>query len=162
MLKVCLHVAYLTPCCYRRQRSCDGYVFTDVCVHRGGGIPACLCRWYPSMPCNRSPGGSGPGGVPARGVVCSQGICSWGETPPPKADGYCCGRYASYWNAFLLLIVILCVDRLLIFPLSVTTEYFSAKASYSPSSISAKVRSSSKMYTVYPDISHRSAKFLLL
>ena len=20
---------------------------------------------------------------------------------PPQADGYCCGRYASYWNAFL-------------------------------------------------------------
>ena len=25
-----------------------------------------------------------------------------GQTPPPPADGYCCGRYASYWNAFLL------------------------------------------------------------
>ena len=26
-----------------------------------------------------------------------------GQTPPadPPADGYCCGRYASYWNAFL-------------------------------------------------------------
>ena len=23
-----------------------------------------------------------------------------GQTPPP-ADGYCCGRYASYWNAFM-------------------------------------------------------------
>ena len=23
--------------------------------------------------------------------------------PPPSADGYCCGQYASYWNAFLLL-----------------------------------------------------------
>ena len=22
---------------------------------------------------------------------------------PPPADGYCSGRYASYWNAFLLL-----------------------------------------------------------
>ena len=21
--------------------------------------------------------------------------------PPPRADGYCSGRYASYWNAFL-------------------------------------------------------------
>ena len=21
--------------------------------------------------------------------------------PPPPADGYCCGRYVSYWNAFL-------------------------------------------------------------
>ena len=31
------------------------------------------------------------------------------DTPPPEADnppenGHCCGRYASYWNAFLLTI----------------------------------------------------------
>ena len=26
-----------------------------------------------------------------------------GQTPPAKANGYCCGWYASYWNAFLLL-----------------------------------------------------------
>ena len=26
-----------------------------------------------------------------------------GQTLPPRADGYCCGRYTSYWNAFLLL-----------------------------------------------------------
>ena len=25
-----------------------------------------------------------------------------GQTPPRPADGYCSGRYASYWNAFLL------------------------------------------------------------
>ena len=43
------------------------------------------------------------------GRVCSQeglllgGVCSWGGVwrPPPKADGYSCGWYASYWNAFL-------------------------------------------------------------
>ena len=35
-------------------------------------------------------GVSAPEGVPAPG----------GDTPH---DGYCCGRYASYWNAFLLL-----------------------------------------------------------
>ena len=23
------------------------------------------------------------------------------QTPPPPADGYCCKRYSSYWNAFL-------------------------------------------------------------
>ena len=40
---------------------------------------------------------------------CSQGgVCPsvcWDTLPPtshpPPADGYCCGRYASYWNAFL-------------------------------------------------------------
>ena len=26
------------------------------------------------------------------------------QTPPPGTDGYCCGRYAFYWNAFLLSI----------------------------------------------------------
>ena len=25
----------------------------------------------------------------------------WSRPPPPPADGYCSGRYASYWNAFL-------------------------------------------------------------
>ena len=39
-----------------------------------------------------------------------------GRYTPPPADGYCCGRYASYWNAFLLLVPLLylpgcqCVD----------------------------------------------------
>ena len=37
------------------------------------------------------------GGVPALGV---SGLEGPGGNPP---DGYCCGRYASYWNAFLLL-----------------------------------------------------------
>ena len=42
------------------------------------------------------------------GGAWSRGVCSWGgclvETPP---DGYCCGRYASYWNAFLFWINLL-------------------------------------------------------
>ena len=56
----------------------------------GGVIPACIA-----------------GGIPA--CLAARGVCSWGVPapggcgdPPPKADGYCCGRYASYWNAFLL------------------------------------------------------------
>ena len=29
----------------------------------------------------------------------------WADTPPPKTgDGHCSGLYASYWNAFLLLL----------------------------------------------------------
>ena len=27
--------------------------------------------------------------------------CTEADTPPPPVDGYCHGRYASYWNAFL-------------------------------------------------------------
>ena len=55
---------------YRSQRSCEGYVFTGVCLSMGGAIPACIAGGipaclaaglqegvggYPSMPC-RFPG----------------------------------------------------------------------------------------------------------
>ena len=51
------------------------------------------------------PGGSAPGGCLVLGGS-TPGVCAWsrggvvpgGDTP----HGYCCGRYASYWNAFLL------------------------------------------------------------
>ena len=48
---------------YRPQRSCEGYVFTGVCLSTGGGggwYPSMPCRWYPSMPCSRSSGGCYP------------------------------------------------------------------------------------------------------
>ena len=46
------------------------------------------------------------GGVPAPGVPPSWGClflggaCSRGVPGGDPPDGYCCGRYASYWNAF--------------------------------------------------------------
>ena len=42
-------------------------------------------------------------GACSRGDVCSWGVPARGEgrLETPGADGYCCGRYASYWNAFL-------------------------------------------------------------
>ena len=57
-------------------------IFSQACVknsvHRGGARSwGCLLR-----------GGSATGGG------------AWWRTPP---DGYCCGRYASYWNAFLFI-----------------------------------------------------------
>ena len=42
-------------------------------------------------------GGGVPGQVPPRDQVHPLGP----GTPLPPGDGYCCGRYASYWNAFL-------------------------------------------------------------
>ena len=111
------------PHCYRPQRSCEGYVFTPVChsVHRGVCLSACwhtttpgadtpleqtLARpgtppgsrhppeqtpWDQAPPRSRHPPGPGtPRGVDPPGT----------RHPPPSADGYCCGRYASYWNAF--------------------------------------------------------------
>ena len=45
------------------------------------------------------------GGVCSLGGVCSGGLVgipAYNESDTsPRRDGYCCGRYASYWNAFL-------------------------------------------------------------
>ena len=41
------------------------------------------------------------GGAWSQGVPTPGGCVPCGD---PLPDGYCCGRYASYWNAFLLLI----------------------------------------------------------
>ena len=62
---------------YRPQRSCEGYVFTCVChsVHRGC-YSRMHCRWYPNMPCSRSPGGClvpGGGGCLVLGGAWSRG-----------------------------------------------------------------------------------------
>ena len=67
----------------------------------GGSAPGgCLVQGVPGLGdawsggCLVSGGGvPGPGGCLVRGGV---------ETPP---DGYCCGRYASYWNAFFYISV---------------------------------------------------------
>ena len=64
---------------YRPQRSCGKVILSQAyvknSVHGGGGwcLPQCMLGYTAPL----------------------------GQTPPP-ADGYCCGRYASYWNAFLL------------------------------------------------------------
>ena len=58
-------------------------MFLQVCVcprGGGGGLPQCMLGYQPP----------GPGTPESR-------------HPPPGRDVYCCGRYASYWNAFLLL-----------------------------------------------------------
>ena len=71
---------------YRPQRSCEGYVFTPLCPR--GGLPQCMLGYQllwdqaPPPQTRHTPHPPGSG------------------TPPP-ADGYCCRRYASYWNAFL-------------------------------------------------------------
>ena len=59
--------------------------------------------------------GDQPGGcLLLGGCLLQGGACSGGgvgvKTPPPPADGYCCGWYASYWNAFLFSIVTMVVD----------------------------------------------------
>ena len=105
---------------------CEGYVFTRVCLStgRGGGIPACLAGFQPTPTgevegSGQVGGGGSPGSHPRdklRGLA-------WGGSPgphpggspgphpggcipacteaDPPTDSYCCGQYASYWNAFL-------------------------------------------------------------
>ena len=77
---------------------------------RGGWYPSMYCRWYPSMPCTGRgcyPSMPCSRGVPAtRGVAWSGGSTRGGLLPEgwlleTPHDGHCCGRYASYWNAFL-------------------------------------------------------------
>ena len=58
------------------------------CLSTGGGVSASVHAGIPP------PGADTP----------------WEQAPPqgadpPPADGYCCGRYASYWNAFLFIFV---------------------------------------------------------
>ena len=132
---------------YHPQRSCEGYVFTPVCLSTGG-LPQCMLGYHHTPP--------GPG-TPRAGTPLEQATRPAGtghppapnpppragthqppqtrqhpteqaptnpprlgtpqsrhppgpDTPPgpdppsPPADGYCCGRYASCWNAFSFLL----------------------------------------------------------
>ena len=96
ILKVCLHVTFSARVRYyhrycRQQRSCGKVIFSQTCVknsvhrvgvHRGVSVHAGI----PPPPPPNNQADTHP---------------YWAD-PPPPADGYCNGRYASYWNAFLL------------------------------------------------------------
>ena len=74
-----------------RKRSLgQGNMFTGVCLCTGGGV------------CSRGVHGPGEGVCSREGGGLLQGGCLV-ETP----GGYCCGRYASYWNAFFVFTVFL-------------------------------------------------------
>ena len=82
------------------------------CRSPGGKLRGLAWGGSPDPHLGRSPGphlGSSPGphlvGSPGPHLVGSPGThlggipaCTEADTPPP-ADSYCCGRYASYWNA---------------------------------------------------------------
>ena len=103
------------PSATKLRRLCF-YICLSFSSHGGGCYPSMHCRWYPSMPCSRSLGGLVPGGACSGGggllwggllgggCACSGGVPApeGGVETPPKVDCYCCGRYTSYWNAFLL------------------------------------------------------------
>ena len=71
------------------------YTCLSFCPRRGG----CLSPGPVGGVCPGGCPGPGLGGVQAQGGCVSQHALR--QTPPPPADGYCCGRYASYWNALL-------------------------------------------------------------
>ena len=73
------------------------FLHVSVILFTGGsGIPACIAGGIPACLAAGSACSGGRGGGLLLGGACFGGCLL------PKADGYCCGRYASYWNAFLL------------------------------------------------------------
>ena len=104
-------------------------MFLQVCVCPQGGVCSGGCL-VPGV-CSGGVPGPGGRGVPGPGGVCSRGVPGLGGSTlggsalgrclvlgggvvsqdalrqtPPGRDSYCCGRYASYWNAFLFLCAI--------------------------------------------------------
>ena len=103
----------LLPSATKLRRLC---FYRCVSVHReavsqhalkGEGVPAlggCLVQggaWSGGALSGEQGGAwSGAGGLVRVGAWSREGG-GGGDCPPPPAYGYCCGRYVSYWNAFL-------------------------------------------------------------
>ena len=68
-------------------------MFLHLCVCPQGGLPQCMLGYHHPRSRHPPPLGADP---PPGGQAAA----------PPPTDGYCCGRYAYYWNAFLLNYVI--------------------------------------------------------
>ena len=95
---------------YRPQRSWGKVIFSQVSVIlSGGGCAPEGGAWFQGV-CLAG-GCLLPGWCLLLGGICSGGCLlpggeylvlggTWWRPPPP--DGYCCGRYGSYWNVFLL------------------------------------------------------------
>ena len=68
--------------------------FTGVCLSTGGCLPQCMLGYHPLPGADTPPEQTPPGA----------------DTPqsrhPSPRYGHCCGRYASYWNAFLFQTVL--------------------------------------------------------
>ena len=107
---------------YRPQRSCgQGNVFTRVChsVHRGGGgawggggvcLSACWDTTHPPSPEQTPRGADTPQADPPQSRHPPRADTPPSRHPPGEADSgirsMSC-RYASYWNAFVLVMKIM-------------------------------------------------------
>ena len=80
-------------------------IFSEACVKNSvrGGFPAYLAGHMTNQQGGLLLGVPALGGSAPRGCLLRGGACSGGAwwSPPSPRNGYCCGRYASYWNAFL-------------------------------------------------------------
>ena len=86
---------------YRPQRSCGKVIFSQASV-----IHSVHKEVYPSMHWGRLSGQTPP---PARQPLPS---ACWDTHPPcHPLSGHCCGRYASYWNTFLLPIMSILIQH---------------------------------------------------
>ena len=126
--KICVYL-FSWNIYYRPQRSCECYVFTPVChsVHGGSasvhaGIPSPWETHPPEAhhsgkqpqevhphPQKHPPGSTPPESTHPHGKHIPLGNTPLASTPPGKLspwDGCHCGWYTSYWNAFLLYILL--------------------------------------------------------
>ena len=107
---------------YRPQRSCGKVMFLhlSVILFTGGCLPQCMLRYtHPwadilrvDTPCPVHAGIHTFTPCPVHsGIHIPLPSACWDTPPLPSAcwdtHGYCCGRYASYWNAFLFKCVFL-------------------------------------------------------
>ena len=103
------------------------FLQASVCPQRGEGVSASVHGGIPNPPKSRHPPGADTplgadtprsGHTPQSRSPPEQ-TTTWEQTPlsrhpleqtplgadtlPPPRNGHCCGRYASYWNAFLFV-----------------------------------------------------------
>ena len=91
---LCVNV-FLFPSYYHPQRSWGKVIFSQASVILSTGGCVCLLGGVPALGVV-----PGPGGCMLGGGCLVPGGCLGGWWRPPR-DGFCFGRYASYWNAFL-------------------------------------------------------------
>ena len=103
-----------------RNSSCEKVMFSQACVknsaHRGacmaGGVCGrvvcmvgmCVAEGHGWWGCVHGRGCVWQVGMHGRGCVWQGGACMAGGIRG-KRDGHCSRRYASYWNAFLFVLI---------------------------------------------------------
>ena len=124
----CVIFSQLLPSAMKLRRLC---FYRRLSVHRGVGGGVCLSAWWDTPPGQTSPGADAPREQtppPEQTYPLEQtpppgsrhhppGVDTPQSTHPPSPprDGHCCGRYGSYWNAFLFITVYVNINITFIF-----------------------------------------------